>query len=610
MLGIRTQPSLSRDFTLLSLFIVLVLLIVSAWVTVETLNKHAQTVAGQMETEALRIDRAMIVEIENASYLLESLGRQIQTIGQDRVDAIAQLFFSFAKTEGPKRSNFSWISKDQEVLISSSLGVLPKPIDVSDRDYVKKSIAEPWKVHIGKPIESRLSEKIVLPLSLGLTDVQGTYVGTVVVTLDLATLTDDIARIIKDSGMQFAITNMGLSLVTRGQASETFFNRTFDVATLGALDLEESSALRFKRPGFYGLGKNKSFSYYERSSQYPFIIFVGVDAAHSGKTIRSVLVPRLVQLLVIALFLLFVLWTVKRRIIQPVMQLTHHASAVVRGERFSPTAIVGPLEIEQLGHEIKRLYDYIDERRRVESELRLKNAELTRIKEAANLTNQVKADFFSYVGQELTEPVEMILEHIETVKDQLFGPIENPKYLQHAREVHEQAIQLLEMLGDIKAISEAESGLLALNEGDVDFNFILPKTARIFREKQGGVVDVQVDISAALPHVRGDELRLKQMTLSILNAAARQLNVGDVIRISGLVKSGELSLHFAFTNPQHAAATKPMGGVFGHASRSKYGLDLAMARLLIAMHQGSLEMKTTSDRVTTISVKFPAIRVT
>lgn len=610
MLGIRTQPSLSRDFTLLSLFIVFILLVVSAWVTVETIDNHGNSLVKEMENEALRIDRAMIVEIENASYLLESLGRQIQSTGTDNKEAIAQLFFSFAKTEGPKRSNFSWVTKDQRLTISSNLGSLAKPIDVSDRDYVKKSISEPWKVHMGRPIMGRLSQKIVLPLSLGLTDTQGTYLGTVVVALDVQMLTDEVAKVIKDSGVQFAITNMGLTLITKSTQVEKFFTNHFDINQLAKVDFTSVNANAYSKPTLFG--SNRTFSYYERSSKYPFIIFVGIDAAKTAAALREILLPRLLQLLIIALFLLFVLWTVRRRIIQPVMQLTYLASAVVRGERFEGEQLAGPLEIEQLAFEIKRLYDYIEERRRVESELRLKNAELTRIKEAAHLTNQVKADFFAYVGQELTEPAEIIRGEIETIKDQLFGPIANSKYLQHAHDIHNQAQQLLEMLADIKAISEAETGLLALNETEVDLNFVVQKSIRIFRDKSQ--VEVQLDAATVLPRVRGDDLRLKQMVLNILNATARHLAPGDTIRVTGVLKAQELHLNFAYggVDPKKAKPvpiTPSPVVTISHAARSKHGLELAMARLLIAMHQGSLDMKTTQDRVTTITVRFPANRV-
>lgn len=606
MLRIRTQASLSRDFTLLSLFIVVILVLVSAWVTVETLDTHAETVTRQLENDALRIDRSLIVETETASYILESLGRQIQATGLDEPEAIAQLFFSFAKTEGPKRGVFSWVDNTQNLTISSNFGVLKEPIGVSDRDYIKKSIAEPWKVHIGRPIMGRLSQKMVLPLSLGLTDKNGTYAGSVMIALDIEKLTNDIGRVLRDSGTHFAITNLALTLLTQTPEAESFFNQTFDVKKLAAIDFSQKINGVYSRGSFWN--DDKIFAYYERSSQYPFLIFLGLDAKQSQESVMNMLLPRLFQLTVIALFLLFVLWTVRKRIIQPVMRLTHDAASIVRGERFDHEGTRGPLEIEQLSYEIKRLYDYIEERRRVESELRLKNADLNRIKEAATLTNQVKAEFFAFVGQELTEPVEVILEQIETIKDQHFGPLANAKYIAHANEVYDHAQQLHAMLGDMKAISEAETGLLALSETEVDLNFILQKTTRIFREKNSSGVDVQADLPAGLPRIRGDELRLKQMVLNIMNASARHLESGDVIRVGAAVRSQELNVSFSYI-ADHAAKGKSPLGDLSFANRSKHGLELALARLLVAMHQGTLEMKTLPDRTTVVTIKFPAARI-
>ena len=592
----RTQPSLSRDFALLSVFIVFILVLASIWVTFETYGNYEKEVAKQMEREALRLDRSLIVEIENASYILESIGRQIQATS-DTSSNVAQLFFSFAKAESPKRGIFSWVDKEQMITVSNNLGVLDKPIDVSDRDYVKKSIAEPWKIHIGRPIEGRLSHGWILPLSLGLTDRNGTYLGSVIVALDAETLTNNIGRSIKDNSIHFAITNFSLTLLTQTPAAVSFFNDSFDVTRLSKIDFEKTASGNYSKSSLFK--RHQIYTYFERSSQYPYVIFLGLDASQSALDLRKMLVPRLFQLLVIAVFLLFVLWTVRKRIIQPVIALTEQTSTIVRGEGFDPDKTRGPLEIEQLAYEIQRLYDYINERRRVEAELRLKNAELTRVKEAAQITNQVKADFFAYVGQELTEPVEAIMQQIETLKDQHFGPIGNGKYLVHAADIHDQTKQLMAMLEDIKAISKAETGLLALNESDIDLTFVLQKTIRIFREKAGVGAEVHVDINNSLPHVRGDELRIKQLVLNILNAIAQQLSVAEPIRITSSLKAQELSLSFSYTANSSLLS----------ATRSKQGLDLALARLLIALHQGTLEMKTSADRLSVITIKFPALRV-
>ena len=594
MMNVRTQPSLSRDFALLSLVILCAFVVVSIWVAYETYGNYEKDIVKQMESEALRLDRGLIVEIETASYILESVGRQIQATN-DNSENIAQLFFSFAKTESPKRAIFSWVNKDQMITVSNNIGVLDKPIDVSDRDYVKKSIAEPWKVHIGRPIEGRLSHTWILPLSLGLTDRNGTYMGSVIVALDTEALGNDISRTMKDTGIRFAITNLSLTLLTQSPSAEKFFSTNFDVERLSKINFDKTTSGQYASASLFH--RDRIYSYFERSSQYPYIIFLGIDGSQSSKELRKLLVPRLFQLLIIAAFLLLVLWMVRKRIIHPVIALTEQTATIVRGEKFDAEATRGPLEIEQLAYEIKRLYEYVEERRRIEAELRLKNAELSRIKEAATVTNQVKADFFAYVGQELTEPVELILEQIETLKDQHFGPIENAKYLASASSVHAHAVLLVEMLEDIKAISRAETGLLSLNESDVDLGFVLQKTIRIFRDKLGGAMEVQLDINHNLPHVRGDELRIKQMILNILSTLHQHASPADPIRVTSSLKAQELSLCFLCVS----AATS--------SARGKSSLELALARLLVALHQGTLEMKTTQERLTMITVKFPALRV-
>lgn len=593
---LRTNPSLSRDFTLLSLFIVFILVLFSGWVTVETLRNYERETLKEMENEALRLDRGLIVELENASYILESVGRQIQATGSNP-ENIAQLYFSFAKSDGPKRSIFSWVNKAGLITVSNNLGVLDTPLDVADRDYVKKSIAEPWKVHIGRPIDGRLSHRWVLPLSLGITDKKGNYIGSAVVALDAALLADDVSRTMKRTGISFAITNQALTLLTRSQAAEEFFTRNFDINALAKADLASNKTEFYSTASLFQ--SHDMYTFIEQSSQYPYMIFLGLDVSESRHALRRMLLPRLIQLIVIAGFLLFVLWTVRRRIIQPVVGLTQETSRIITGNVFRLDAVAGPLEIEQLAKEIHHIGKYLRERKRVEEELRIKNNELLRIRHTAQLTNEVKADFFAYVGQELTDPVEMILAQSETIKDQHFGAIGNGKYLAPASNIHDHATQLHAMLEEIKTIAKAETGLLALREEEVNLGFLLKKTVRIFRDRSPNAVDVQLDVSSTLAPLKCDALRVKQMLLEMLDAAVPQLSPGDPIRLHAALKGDALLIVLSY----------PSNGAPSHLTRSKHRLNLALARLLAAMHEGTLDVKTNADRMTTMTVTLPAIRM-
>lgn len=604
---IRTQPSLSRDFTMLSLFILFILVVVSIWVARQTHNENGERILKQLENESLRIDRALIVEIENASYILESVGRQIAIMPELDLERVNQLFQSFDRRDYAKNSFFSWGNNNQMLVDSSVTGVLSPPIDISDRDYVKKAITKPWELHIGRPVQGRISNKWVLPLSLGITNKKGEYLGVLILSLDISNLTREISKVIKEQGISFAITNLSLTLLTQDSADVDFFSKNFDIKQLAGIDFDSAPTSILNKPHVWdGTG---IYSYYERSSEYPYVIFLGYDAKLSAEAVRSTLIPQIAQLCAIAGFLLYVLWLVKRRIIQPVIQLTQQVHRMARGERMNLVSEPGPIEIEYLQHEIQRLYKYLEERRRVESELRTKNAELLKIKEAARITHQVRADFYEQVGQQLSEPIAQIQAQAETLKDQHFGPLPNSKYQQNATDIYLLAEQVNMVLQDIRSITEAESGLLIINETEFEITSLLQKTVRQFKEKEGQNLDIQLDFGHKNLLVRADELRFRQLLLTLLHECSAHLNAGDVIRISVQDKGDELQLLFGYGEPTDRDHRRGRSLDLSQRQQKIHGLSIALARLLVAMHEGSMETRTLPDKTFQIIVRWPQSRI-
>lgn len=604
---IRTQPSLSRDFTMLSLFILFILVVVSIWVARQTHNENGERILKQLENESLRIDRALIVEIENASYILESVGRQIAIMPELDLERVNQLFQSFDRRDYAKNSFFSWGNNNQMLVDSSVTGVLTPPIDISDRDYVKKAITKPWELHIGRPVQGRISNKWVLPLSLGITNKKGDYLGVLILSLDISNLTREISKVIKEQGISFAITNLSLTLLTQDSADVDFFSKNFDIKQLANIDFDSAPTSILNKPHVWdGSG---IYSYYERSSEYPYVIFLGYDAQLSAEAVRSTLIPQIAQLCAIAGFLLYVLWLVKRRIIQPVIQLTQQVHRMARGERMNLVSEPGPIEIEYLQHEIQRLYKYLEERRRVESELRTKNAELLKIKEAARITHQVRADFYEQVGQQLSEPIAQIQAQAETLKDQHFGPLPNNKYQQNATDIYLLAEQVNMVLQDIRSITEAESGLLIINETEFEITSLLQKTVRQFKEKEGQNLDIQLDFGHKNLLIRADELRFRQLLLTLLHECSAHLNAGDVIRISVQDKGDELQLLFGYGEPTDRDHRRSRSLDLSQRQQKIHGLSIALARLLVAMHEGSMETRTLPDKTFQIIVRWPQSRI-
>src|SRR5262245_48282550 len=137
------QPSLSRDFALLSAAIVFVMLFISVWVAWITYVKHSERIISELDKETSRIERTLETQVQCTGYLLTALGRQIALSDTKDLPAIARLLKSFSSGNS-MFALWSWSDPLHNIVVSSSRGVLDKPVNVADRDYVQKSEIEPW----------------------------------------------------------------------------------------------------------------------------------------------------------------------------------------------------------------------------------------------------------------------------------------------------------------------------------------------------------------------------------------------------------------------------------------------------------------------------------
>lgn len=608
MLGMQTKPSLYRDFALLAAMIIFVLILVSLWIVYKTYQSHGDEIMQQLENEAIRIDRALIIKIEEASYLLESVGRQIDAEKAPIESQVMRLFRSFSNNQPLRGSEFYWINDEQQITIRGNVGHLAEPVDIADRDYMKRALTNPWKIHIGQPVEGRVSGAWVIPLAMGITNEQNEFVGAVSISLNIAQLSSVISGVIKEPEIDYAITNTAFTLLTQSAEDESFFSRYFSLARLSELDFANTPSGVFSRASW--MSSNEIFAYYEKSSQYPYVIFVGFDPVYSQSAIDEILLPRLMQILAMTLFLILTLWTVRKRIIQPVMQLTEHTARIVRGEPFAHSTQNDPIEIEQLASEIERLSQYIDERRRIEAELSHKNAQLVQVKEDAEMTNRLKATFFEQVGEALMQPAKAISEYVDSLRGELFGPVENEKYLEMAEAMHGECLSIMETLQDIRAISQAESGLLALSEKPVDLDFVIKKCVRLLREAQPFQhVEVILDLDEEMPKILADELRLKQLILNLLMGAASEIESGDVIRLNTLLVGDSARIEITYkpitgnyrSDSAQVAASLRSSGAY---SSGFLKLGHALSELIIAMHGGSISTKPLPDQMVKKIITF------
>src|SRR5262249_28459187 len=131
-------------------------------------------------------------------------------------------------------SVFSWVTPDQHIVVSSNRGVLDKPVDIADRDYVQQSAIDPWKMHIGRPIEGRVSERWIIPIAMGLTDSTGKFIGSIIISIDIDALTERMKNLMRREGMDFAIVSKALIPLTQMSEEKDFATQVFPIGELAS----------------------------------------------------------------------------------------------------------------------------------------------------------------------------------------------------------------------------------------------------------------------------------------------------------------------------------------------------------------------------------------
>ena len=604
------KPSLSRDFAFFTTLVVLVLSLAAIWVTYETYLEHSKNIVRRMETEATRIDRAMILEVEHSSYLLQALGQQISYMDVNDLKSIAVLLRSFDKT-ATIHHVFSWIDASNNNVVSSNKGV-HEPIDVSDRDFVKKSIPDPWKIQIGNPMQGRISGKWVLPIALGIADSTGKHLGTILISMDIYTMTRDLQNAVRGSGISFSIYSREVLPLTQNIVAEKQIELDKYSQKLKSIDFSQHSSGVLATANL--LDKNSMYIYYELSINYPYIIVLGFDSVANIASLRSVIMLRLIQIVLVGTFILTLLWLVRSRIIKPIAELADITAGIARGDRYrEPSSIGGINELYILSHNVRKLGEYLHEMRLIEDENRNKNFTLKGHMESADFSNRIKTEFITSMSHELRTSVNTIAGLSEIIKNETYGSIDNPRYQQYVKDINDSSKQIQYLAEEVMQLSDAENALANLQEKHIDIRLILSKAIRLIGDQYTDQkIHIELKLPDAMPRLLMDENRLRQIIVNIImNVADFTTDGGSEIVIKAYPErdnKGKETFCISFMDAK-AIIVKPKNDLSKSIKPGFSHLNIPLTKALVAMHRVMLEVVKNPGKTPITILRFPKDRV-
>jgi signal transduction histidine kinase len=232
--------------------------------------------------------------------------------------------------------------------------------------------------------------------------------------------------------------------------------------------------------------------------------------------------------------------------------------------------------------------------------------------------NKSKSEFLATMSHELRTPLNAIIGFSDIIKRELFGSLENDRYADYAKDIHDSGSHLLAIINDILDLAKAESGKLQLNEHEFDLTETLEACVRMCTGRaETGKIELiffggQSEIRAV-----ADERLVLQIVANLVTNAIKFTPEGGTVRLyvsatpqKGIViKVTDTGIGIAPENIDRVL--RPFEQVETSYARRHggSGLGLPYAKRLTELHGGTLTIESELGKGTSVSVALPPHRL-
>jgi PAS domain S-box-containing protein len=240
-------------------------------------------------------------------------------------------------------------------------------------------------------------------------------------------------------------------------------------------------------------------------------------------------------------------------------------------------------------------------------------------KDQADAANRAKSVFLANMSHELRTPMNAIIGFSEMMIKETFGALGHPKYKEYIGDVHSSANHLLEIINEVLDMSKIEAGRIEIDEGEIDLKGLIESVSRMMDSRAfGNDVKLKVEIAPDLPDIKGDQRLIRQVLINLVTNAVKFSKKGGSVGVAAyMLEDGRLQITVSdegvgIRKDKIKQAMEPFGQVSDRAENAAYqgtGLGLPLAKAMVNLHDGTLNLESEVGQGTTVFVKLPADRV-
>jgi PAS domain S-box-containing protein len=230
---------------------------------------------------------------------------------------------------------------------------------------------------------------------------------------------------------------------------------------------------------------------------------------------------------------------------------------------------------------------------------------------SADLANAAKDEFLAVVSHELRTPLNAILGWAKLLAERDFEAHRRQRAFET---IERNAVAMGQLIEDLLDMSRVISGKMRLEVQQVDFVRVLEAAIQSIQPAAVAKgIELRHVVSASVPSIMGDPIRLQQIVWNLLSNAVKFTGNGGRVEVDLRYTASTIEVSVSDTGKGIAAAFLPhvfdafrQEDASSSRSRGGLGLGLAITRQLVELHGGRIEARSDGEgRGASFSVSLP-----